>query len=159
MSVTLPDMYEVNLLPGDFYFGGGSGRITTLLGSCVAITMWHPTRKIGGMCHYLLAERGGNKRLTRGHYADEVIHLFQHEIAKHRTTPWDYEVKVFGGGNMFANLPSKPKGGSVAKDNVESGLRLLKEHGFKIKATDVGGTRHRKVIFDLWSGDVWLSNG
>ena len=45
-----PDhVIEIFLQPGDFYFGGADTRIRTILGSCVSITMWHPTRLIGGM--------------------------------------------------------------------------------------------------------------
>ena len=49
---------EVFLNPGDFHFAGGHTRIRTLLGSCVSIALWHPERKLGGMCHFILPERG-----------------------------------------------------------------------------------------------------
>src|SRR5439155_18563598 len=42
---------EIFLQPGEWYFGDADTRIRTLLGSCVAITMWHPRRCLGGMCH------------------------------------------------------------------------------------------------------------
>ena len=41
---------EIFLQPGDFYFGDENTRLRSLLGSCVSITMWHPTKLIGGMC-------------------------------------------------------------------------------------------------------------
>jgi len=121
--------------------------------------MWHPGRRIGGMCHYLLAERANSNRLSKGHYANEAIALFQQEVAKVESMPNDFEVKIFGGGNMFSTLPITRRGENVATSNIESGLRLLAENGFKVKASDLGGTWHRRVILDLWSGDVWLSNG
>ena len=46
-----------NLMPGDFVFGNSELKLKTLLGSCVAITLWHPDKKIGGMCHYMLPGR------------------------------------------------------------------------------------------------------
>lgn len=54
MNKDVTEISEVVLKPGDFYFGGGATRISTLLGSCVSMTLWHPRRKIGGMCHYML---------------------------------------------------------------------------------------------------------
>ncbi len=51
---TPEDVETVVLRPGDFHFGGGHTRISTLLGSCVSITLWHPRRLIGGMCHYMM---------------------------------------------------------------------------------------------------------
>jgi chemotaxis protein CheD len=32
--------------------------IRTVLGSCVSITLWHPVKRVGGMCHFLLPTRG-----------------------------------------------------------------------------------------------------
>jgi Chemotaxis protein; stimulates methylation of MCP proteins len=49
---------EIFLQPGDWYFGDRDTRIRTLLGSCIAITIWHPRLLVGGMCHFLLPGRG-----------------------------------------------------------------------------------------------------
>lgn len=150
---------DVTLAPGDFYFGEGYTRIHTLLGSCVAITLWHPVKHIGGMCHYLLPSRGLNQRLSQGHYADEVVHLFLQAIKKKRTQPGEYEVKIFGGGNMFEALGRKSDSVNISKGNIEIGANLLKEYGFSVKATDVGGAHHRKIYMELWNGDVWVQRG
>jgi len=45
------------LMPGELHFGGEVQSLKTLLGSCVALTLWHPKRRIGGMCHFLLPSR------------------------------------------------------------------------------------------------------
>lgn len=39
---------EVFLLPGELWFDDDETRIRTILGPCVAVTLWHPARKIGG---------------------------------------------------------------------------------------------------------------
>ena len=150
---------DLTLAPGEFYFGQGRTRVHTLLGSCVAITLWHPVKQVGGMCHYLLASRGLNQRLSQGHYADEVVHLFLDAIRKARTQPHEYEVKVFGGGNMFAALAPVPRSVNVSQSNIQVAARLLQQHGFNIKATDVGGAGHRKIYLELWNGDVWVQRG
>ena len=147
---------DIVLKPGEFHFGGGHTRIHTLLGSCVAITLWHPLKRIGGMCHYLLPTRGLNQKLSQGHYADEAVQLFLDEICRARTKPRDYEVKLFGGGNMFAALRGRSPALNVPHSNIEHGARLLRQHGFHIKATDVGGSGHRKIYLELWNGDVWV---
>jgi chemotaxis protein CheD len=152
-------MEDINLAPGEFYFGGGRKRIHTLLGSCVAITMWHPQRSIGGMCHYLLATRGLSQRLTQGHYADEAVQLFLHAIDKASTRPREYEVKLFGGGDMFHVQGQRAGLINVSHSNIERGAQLLLEHGFTIKSSDLGGTSHRKIYLELWNGDVWVQRG
>lgn len=154
-----PPVHEVTLAPGEFFFGGGHTRIHTLLGSCVAITLWHPQRHIGGMCHFLLPTRGHNQRLSQGHYADEAVEMFLQEISKTHTRPRDYEVKIFGAGNMFAALGHTSGVLNVPQNNAQSAARLMAQHGFQIKARDVGGTRHRKIYLELWNGDVWVQRG
>ena len=44
------------LMPGQMHLGQQVASVRTLLGSGVAITLWHPQRRIGGMCHFLLPQ-------------------------------------------------------------------------------------------------------
>lgn len=147
---------DVFLTPGEFYFGDQDTRIRTVLGSCVAITLWHPVRLIGGMCHYMLPSRG-LKRGARldGRYGDEALRLFLDEIARSGTAPAQYEAKLFGGGNMFPDRRG-PQVLDVGRRNIELGLQLLERHRFHIKAHHTAGIGHRHVSFEIWSGDVWL---
>lgn len=160
MTKTPQSVVEVFLQPGEFYFGDRDTRIRTLLGSCVAITMWHPRLQVGGMCHFMLPSRhGGPSHEPDGRYANEAMLLFDKEIRAIAAKPSDFQVKVFGGGNMFQVPPScshESECQHVSCRNVLSGRRLLKESGFNIVAEHVGDFGHRNVIFDVWSGDVWL---
>lgn len=161
MNKAPADVLEIFLQPGDFYFGEDKTRIRTLLGSCVAIAMWHPTQRVGGMSHYMLPgrpERPGQplERPLDGRYADEVFQLFQQELQRTRTRPGDYQVKVFGGGRMFERGKTARSHIDISQKNIEAALGLLARHGFGLHAQDLGGDGHRNVVFDLWSGDVWL---
>jgi chemotaxis receptor (MCP) glutamine deamidase CheD len=40
MNTLIEGLHEVFLNPGEFHFGEGTTRISTLLGSCVSITLW-----------------------------------------------------------------------------------------------------------------------
>ncbi len=154
-----PEFYiDIFLQPGEFYFSDRETRIRTLLGSCVAITLWHPRLHIGGMCHYLLPGHPvRNQSEPDGRYAYDAIALFMHELEITNTWPSDYVVKVFGGGNQFPNQLQAVRN-NVPDKNIEIGRSLLKQHGFTIKAEHLGGTGHRNVIFDVWSGEVWLQH-
>jgi chemotaxis protein CheD len=33
---------------------------------------------------------------------------------------------------------------------------LAKQYGFQIAAEHMGGIGHRNIIFDIWSGHVWM---
>ena len=168
----MTDSTDVFLRTGAFYFGGGQTRVRTLLGSCVAITVWHPRLRIGGMCHYLLPKPPARDAHTQmlGMYAEGALQLFMQEIARAQTVPDDYVVKVFGGGSMFSQpsgmCPSRPctaatRAGcrDIPCRNVESGRALLKGQGFSITVEHVGGAGSRQIVFDLQTGDVWMRRG
>lgn len=147
---------EVFLQPGEWHFGDRSTRVRTLLGSCVSITLWHPRLLIGGMCHYMLPTRtAGSAPALDGRYAEEALCLLLREIDRQDTRPQDYEVKLFGGGNMFPSAGQCCKG-HVGKKNAEFGKALLRRHGLRVRAMDLGGIGHRCVLFDIDNGNVWV---
>jgi chemotaxis protein CheD len=163
---TPADSIDIFLQPGELYFGQRDTRIRTILGSCISFTVWHPQLKIGGMCHYMLPTRG-NKSLTvlDGRYGDEALELLLKEIRAAGTHPSEYEVKLFGGSNMFAGEHYNKKHcceplTSLCKDiscrNRRSASQLAERHGFKVLAQNMGGNQPHNIIFDLWSGHVWL---
>ncbi|MGD0958193.1 MAG: chemotaxis protein CheD [Methylomonas sp.] len=150
---------DIFLQPGELYFGDRETRIRTLLGSCVSITLWHPLLLIGGMCHYMLPEnkRGGAGNDLDGRYADDAMLMFMRELEKTGTNPADYEVKMFGGGDQFPERAA-PERLSISDNNIVAGLALLKDYGFTIKCTHLGGAGHRNVIFDICNGHVWMKH-
>jgi len=153
-------MEEVYLGIGEWHFATRPTRIRTLLGSCVSVTLWHPHLRIGGMCHYMLPERQSpdeNAPLD-GRYADEAMKLFDRAFIRHGTRASEYAAKVFGGGNMFANLDqSKRKSMDIGQRNIETVHRLLEQRRIPIVAEHLGGDGHRRLIFDVHSGDAWIA--
>jgi len=146
---------EIFLQPGEFHFGDRSARLSTLLGSCVAITLWHPRWLTGGMCHFLLPTRGRTAGVFDARYGDEAMALFVEAAAARGTRMREYEAKVFGGGNMF-------RGGScaapldVGSRNVAAANNMLIRHGLAPRAASVGKYGYRNVFFDLATGHVWV---
>lgn len=146
---------EVNLQPGDFYFGGAATRIRTLLGSCIAITLWHPQRLIGGMCHYMLPKRPTRGDRLEGKYAEEAMEMFIEQTERHKTQLQEYHIKIFGGGNMFPKYPLRPKS-SVSDKNIEAAKEIMNKYKLTPLSMDIGLTGHRNIMFDIWSGNVWV---
>lgn len=147
---------EVFLNPGEHHFGDHETRIRTLLGSCIAVTMWHPVRRLGGMCHFLVPDRGGKLvGELDGRYGKESILLLTRDAVAAGVDPRQCRFQVFGGGNMFPYMPAKARRG-VGVRNIEFAERLLDSFGHSIDSHHVGGHGHRNVVFDVWTGDVWL---
>lgn len=157
--------FEVFLQPGEWYFDAAGVRLRTVLGSCIAVTLWHRPRRIGGMCHYMLPSRARVRDVADldGRYGDEALLLLEREAARFGTRLAEYEVKLFGGASMFGGLQaagaSVPAFGSVPERNVEQARQLVARHGLKVRAESLGGLAHRQVVFDIESGDVWLRTG
>lgn len=156
---------EVYLQPGEWFWGVEKFRIKTLLGSCVALCVWHPTIKAGGMTHCLLPTRGlfekPQHEIERmplsglsGRYVDEVLEIFFREMRANGTQPRDYIVKAFGGGNMFEFQDAT--GMTVGERNIDMMRRVLSRAKMPLAAEHMGGKGHRHIIFELWNGDCWM---
>lgn len=146
---------EIFLQPGELAFGGAHTHIRTLLGSCVAITLWHPARRIGGMCHYMLPTRSGPRGALAldGRYGDEALELLLQRIRTAGARASEFEAKLFGGGCMFERVGGADQ---VQDRNIAVGRELMAQHGFKVRAHHLGGKGHRQIIFEIGSGHVWV---
>lgn len=154
----------VNL--GEVYFGQGDAQVETLLGSCVAITLWHPGLHFGGLCHFVLPERRRPRRLDEheearheepdGRYGDEALSRLLEQVRRHDTRIADYTVKVFGGGNVLGLPPTRVR---IGQANADFALEILQQHHIPITAQDVAGDGYRYLRFDLNNGDVWVRRG
>jgi chemotaxis protein CheD len=150
---------ELFLNPGDFAFGDQNTRIRTILGSCVAVTFWHPEMKMGAMCHYMLPSRlPESDSPMNGRYGDEVIEFITERFQVQGFLPSLLQVKIFGGSNMSPGL-ANPDIQSIGVKNIEIAARILKEKGFQILNADVGHCQHRTIIFDIQNGQVWVRRG
>jgi chemotaxis receptor (MCP) glutamine deamidase CheD len=59
---------------------------------------------------------------------------------------------------MFADVApgSKP---DIGRLNIEAARALARQRGLAVAAEDVGGTRHRRLSFDVSDGRVWVWHG
>lgn len=157
---TPAELTEVLLQPGQWWFGGGATRLRTVLGSCVAVTLWHPEWRVGGMCHYMLPvdPSAAARASLDGRYGDEALAHLVRESTRDGSTPAEFEAKLFGGGRMFRTSERRRDDFElqVPSRNVRAGRELLQHHGFACSAEHVGGYGHREVILDLPSGHVWV---
>jgi chemotaxis protein CheD len=151
-----PDAVEVFLGPGDFRFCERPTRLRTVLGSCVAMTFWHPEAQLGAMSHCMLPRRVRRGAALDGKYIDEAFALFQQQVQRRHGQPGEFQLKLFGGGEMFPGKRQDLPGSAVARSNVEAAREQAAQLRMQPIAVDVGGAGHRNIFFDTWSGDVWV---
>jgi len=147
-------------MPGEWYFGQNT-IVRTLLGSCVAMTLWHPQLHVGGMCHYLLPsrQRTANEALS-GRYGDEAVALLVKSLRRCGTQPSDYVVQLFGGADLLHDQASEPSTTfDVGALNVDEAWAQAKRFGFKVSHAELGANMARRISLDLQSGEVTVRRG
>ena len=143
---------EIILHPGELYFGAAPKRIRTVLGSCVAISVWHPQLRVGGLCHYLIATTGKPKEylLDTKYAAVAGDQLIRHMTNHGRLDA--YQVSIWGGGDMN-RLPLTE---TVGFQNIAFARQWVEAHNLQLRHEDVGSDICRTLIFDLADGVCYL---
>lgn len=127
------------------------GKIATLaLGSCLAVILYDPSTKAGGMIHAMLPRSEGKISFK---YIDPGIELLIKEIASKGANISKIEAGIVGGGTIF-NLGGEL---TIGKRNIEAAKAALKQRGIPLAISEVDGKRGRSVVFDLDSGTIYVA--
>lgn len=146
---------KVFLMPGDYHVGGARCRITTLLGSCISITLWHPQRLVGAMSHFVLS--GSNPEgVPSARYSDDALQLMLTKLRMLGVEPAECKAKVFGGGAMFTGA-KRQSALDIGRRNGEAARELLLMHGIPIVSESLFGEGYRKILFNVGTGDIWVN--
>jgi len=148
---------KVFLHPGELIFAEPGTHVHTILGSCVAICLWHPLLRIGGMCHFLLPTRppgAAASAALEGRYGDEAMQLFDQAVKLHRTEYKEYHAKIFGGTCTKADKTSTSE--DVSKRNIAKAKQMLSLRQVDIRAAMVGEVHHQRIVMDFSTGHVWV---
>ncbi len=142
----------VTIHPGEFYVSSADIYISTVLGSCVAVALFDPVVKIGGLNHYMLPGtfNGFKPSDVTGRYGVYAMELLINEMLKNGAYRHNLRAKVFGGGNVL-NSTNK-----VGSNNARFALQFLKTEEIPIDAQDVESDIARKVLFEPTTGRVYL---
>ena len=125
------------------YRVGSFPMMTIGLGSCIGLTLYDETLKVGAMVHIMLPDSAG--RTDRpGKYADTAIPTIVKELNALGSKNRSLVAKMAGGACMFeyfgANL-------NIGERNAERVRAILKENHIQLSAEDVGGKVGRSVTF------------
>jgi len=143
------------LMPGEHFTGDARHRISTLLGSCVSITLWHPQLLLGAMSHFLLPGTGAEHRQpASARYGADALALMVADLAARSCDVRECEAKIFGGGAMF-ELPDR-MGKDIGRRNGEAARRMLRDAGITIVSESLFDAGHRRIAFSVRTGEVWV---
>lgn len=147
------DAVVVYLHAGQLFASAEACTISTIVGSCVAVCLFDPGRRIGGANHYLLPHRFDGERANArfGQFAIDAL------VARMLALGCDergLQAKIFGGASMLA--PSRAPASTLGMQNVATARASLAAHRIPILAEDVGGDRGRKLLFRTDEGHAWI---
>jgi chemotaxis protein CheD len=133
--------------------------VTHALGSCIAVCLWDPHARVGGMLHFLLPEAKLNPERAEkqpGAFADTGIPLLFQTAYKHGADKKRCRVKLLGG----AAIANAGGGGlDVGKRNAMAAKRLLWQNGVMVHGEALGGSESRTVTMAVADGRLRVSRG
>lgn len=131
--------------------------VTYALGSCIAVMVHDPIRKVGGMIHYMLplSEACVEKAQAKpAMFADTGIPLLFKTMYAFGCEKKDLIVKVTGGGALYDD-----KGlFNIGKRNYTVLRKMFWKAGVMIAAEDVGGAKSRTARLWVGSGRCTVSS-
>ena len=149
-------MRELRVKVADFAVAKGDAVLATIgLGSCVAITIYDPAQRVGGLAHILLPSEGLSRDATnRAKFPSTAVPLLIEEMRK-LGARGPYTAKIAGGSSMFGAL--LPAGGiNMGERNVIASRQALDIAGIRLQSQDCGGDYGRSVFFHVIDGRVLI---
>jgi chemotaxis protein CheD len=145
---------KVTIHIGEYFASGEPTIIHTILGSCVAVCLYDPFRRIGGMNHILLPGRVDLKRYNSpARYGINAMELLINRIMALGADRHRLVAKVFGGAHI---LPGISEENGVGKKNAAFAVQFLQMESIEIISRDLEGYESRKIYFHTDTGEVFL---
>ncbi len=141
------------LHPGQLFVSAESYAVTTILGSCVAVCLWDPATKIGGINHFLLPSFSG-EGVASPRFGNVAIKELLDELARLGSQKHNLLAKIFGGACVLEAFRNRQN--HLGMKNIEIARELLESESIPLVGHDVGGQRGRKLIFHTADGAAWV---
>lgn len=151
--MTPNDAIDVTIYIGGMYAEAAPALVRTTLGSCIAVCLYDPVAKVGGMNHFMLPEPAGSATEESGRYGGYAMELLIGELQKAGCLRARMQAKVFGGGHV---LGTEPRSDSVPNRNIAFVREYLRDENLHVVSSDVGGMLPRLIKFETWSGRAFV---
>ncbi len=151
------------LNPGELIVTSRGMPVITILGSCVAITVFSPEKKTGAIFHAMLPEHR-NKSMVISNSppvspgSDYVDYAFYYVREKFRQKGINFKTAkfmLFGGGDVIYSV-SQQGWSSIGSQNINMAKKLIENEGVSLHGEDTGGKNGRKLTFFPDAGKVYL---
>lgn len=125
------------------------------LGSCVAVCLYDPTTKVGGMLHALLPAAAGKDRANGAptKFVDRGVPLLVDSVLRLGAERSRLVVQVCGGAQVLS-APGFNSTLNIGERNVQAARFALEAAGLRIQASATGGQAGRTVKLHIVNGQI-----
>lgn len=138
------------LFPGHIFAHYEPHIVTTVLGSCISVTMCDAINRIGGINHYMMPLWNG-EGLPTPKFGNIAIRKLLEKMILLGADKKNIKAKIVGGSSMYG----KSRGIlDIGGRNIVVAEDCLTEEGIPVISSDIGGQRGRKVLFFTETGII-----
>lgn len=141
---------SIYLHPGQLHTGVQAALVSTILGSCVAVCLWDPVARIGGMNHFLLPAGKGPR------YGNDAMRQLLDDMTSRGAFVARMVAKVFGGASVIAGFTGSRQ--AIGTQNIEAAHKFLAAHSIPVRGEQTGGQRGRKLLFHTGTGQAYVKD-
>lgn len=138
------------LYPAALFASKTPHLVTTILGSCVAVCLYDPVLRIGGINHFMLPLWNG-QGLASPKYGNIAIEKLIEKMVSLGCDASRLQAKVFGGGEVIQSNISQF---NIGARNIRIAFDLLEEYKIPVVGQSVGGKFGRKILYNTETFEV-----
>ncbi|KAB8033740.1 chemotaxis protein CheD [Fluviispira multicolorata] len=145
-------MNSVFLYPGHALVTKEPTQISTVLGSCIAVALYCPERKMGGLNHFLLPYPIEENNLSLKYGTNAIAFLYSelHDLLNGKFE--HIQAKLYGGGNILGTTIFPD---CVGKQNIDLAFLELEKLKIPVVEYNVGGSLSRRIKFTTHTFEVF----
>ena len=129
--------------------------ITYALGSCIAVALYDPVAKVGGLLHYMLPDSGLDRSKAAQNpfmFADTGIAQLLETAQARGAAPGRMVVRLAGGAQVLDSQGTF----QIGKRNYLAARKILWKAGILVASEAVGGEVSRTTRLEIASGRMWV---
>ncbi|MBN2656244.1 MAG: hypothetical protein JXR86_04230 [Spirochaetales bacterium] len=155
----------MTIFAGEYYISSSGEVISTVLGSCIAVCLYDPVNRIGGMNHFMLPSGSQESMISNSmiekeklteqsmRYGITAMEVLIGEMQKRGAERIHLKAKIFGGGKV---INKNMTGTTVGDKNIGFARAYLKMEKIPIESENVGDTWGRKIFFLTENNSVFV---
>jgi chemotaxis protein CheD len=152
-------LQQVPVRIGDVKVARDSSVLFTIgLGSCVAVALYDPRSRIGGLAHAMLPAPGpGYREAPPGRFATTAVPALLELLEAEGASLRRLRARLAGGASMFRDV-LEGEGLRLGRRNIEATRSALSAAGIVVDGEDVFGTYGRSVFLRTTDGKLLVTS-